>query len=148
MTVEVLRGLARRRARGFTTLENQWELALQRLSSLGLGVDQVRKLADNCTGPTMASRLARVMRYDGPECYYNLLEQVDDSPRTLTEWLGAIDVFYRWLERQGRTTRFQHALGYICCCTQAENGRCLTETVQDMLDAYGYTGDLEQRETA
>lgn len=148
MTVEALRVLARRRARGFTTLEDQWELALGRLASAGLSFDEVRKLAESCTGPTMASRLARVMRGDGRDAYTTLLQQVDESPRTLTEWLGAIDVFYRWMERQGRATGFEHSLGYIRCCTQVDAGRCLTDIVQDMLDTYGYLGDVEQRSTA
>ena len=141
MTVETLRGLARRRARGFTTLEDQWELALGRLSSTGLGNDEVRLLSESCTGPTMANRLARVMRGDGRHAFSILAAYVDDSPRTLTEWLGAIDVFFRWLERQGRYARLNQALGYIHCCTAADPGRPLTDTVQDMLETYGFAGD-------
>jgi len=148
MTVEVLRGLARRRARGFTTLEDQWELALPRLASTGMGFEQVRKLAESCTGPTMASRLARVMKGDGRDGFATLVGHVDESPRNLTEWLGAIDVFYRWLERHGRSTRFGHALGYISCCCQTDPARALTEIVAEMLETYGYAGEEPEKSNA
>ena len=77
-----------------------------------------------------------------PERVRALLERVDESPYSLSNWIDAFIVVRQWLDARGLQAAFQNQLGYVDCgCEAAGAGANLTllpDLVREMLDSYGF----------
>jgi hypothetical protein len=71
-----------------------------------------------------------------------LLDAVDDSPYSLSQWIDAFIVVGQWMEVRGLRASFGDQLGYVhCACESAGTGANLTTlsaVVSEMLDDYGF----------
>jgi hypothetical protein len=73
-----------------------------------------------------------------------ILEYVDESPFSLSDWLDAIEFFYRWLQGNQRKIDFLAMLKYLSCCVESrdaqESGQTFAELIKDMLHTFDYEG--------
>ncbi len=73
-----------------------------------------------------------------------LVENVDESPFTLSEWLEAWELFNDWLGKRNRRANFINILGYLACCGQYLEGKAVfpafCDLLEEMLEEYGFEG--------
>lgn len=137
MTAETLKAVAKNKAKGSFSLEKQWELALQRLLSVGLSEAVFCKIADAASSPKTANRIAKLLSGDARTGVSTLFASCDASRHGLDQWLDALDSLYTWLERTGRNETFEKCLGYISCSSEAAPDARLPWVVLQMLEQYG-----------
>lgn len=137
MTVESLTAIAKNKARGLSSLERQWLLALQRLYSAGLSEEVFSKLADAASSPQVANRLAKLLSGDARSGVEALFANCDASRHGLDQWLESLDALYTWLEKHGRKEGYEKCIGYISCSSEAAPEARLPWVVVQMLEQYG-----------
>jgi len=137
MTTDEINALARDKSRGSVSLERQWALALTRLCSSGLDDALAKTLFHASPGPAIMDRLSRNLGGDPDGAARGLIARCDASAHGLSQWIGALDALYAWLEERSRTATLAHALGYIDCCAEAAPDADLKWTVGDMLSQHG-----------
>ena len=119
-----------------------WERALERLLTTGLDFHRIERLLRNAPNGRFLSHLAELIAKSlAPKTAIDdLLEKVNGSPYSLADWLSALSVLLRHLEKEGRTTSLELALGYLHCCTLADASGSLPDLVSAMLEEYGFEG--------
>ena len=141
--------LAKEKSGGVVSLLQAWRQALARLGSTGLRPEQVARLAACVDTPRQASALAEVFsNSSGPAAAHvdcgELVRLAEQSHHPLEHWVAALLNFFAWMDARGRRTDLPCALGYIQCCDDAigmgNYHAPLPDTVQSMLDEYGYEG--------
>lgn len=148
-----LEGLAKRQAEICDGTEQAWYAALTECvecnECLKLSQDDFLLLLEYVKTPTS---LAHFFRFWCDQCmgsdestrflFSKLIEHVDESAFSLSEWLDAISVFYQWLKRKNAKTDFIEALGYIeCCCEQSQGDlshASLPASVDHSLESFGF----------
>ena len=125
------------------------------LANSSFGAGALRSLADASASPRqfqiMADALAAHNSSDSDDKrdgWPLLVENVDDSPYTLKEWLEAWEFFHHWLQNRNRPTSFFNMLSYLACCGQYLEGKAVYPAfivlLEEMLEGYGF----EDGETA
>lgn len=128
-----------------------WEEALAAWALSPVPERQQQTLAEASQSPAQVRllldlfRLSPVETEPPPERARLFLSLVDESSMPLHEWIAALEVFFHWLQKQGRNTSFGLALGYIQCCSDALGGSGfsyadLPGAVSEMLENYGFDG--------
>jgi hypothetical protein len=73
-----------------------------------------------------------------------LINHVDTSHYSLSDWVDAINIFNTWLENEGRKTSWDMMLGYLACCTESPENKDIkhkfTDILSDMLNEHGFEG--------
>ena len=76
-----------------------------------------------------------------PALKKNLLQEVDESSFSLADWLDALGVLYKWLDKDGLVLLPEHGLGYVSCAAKSVSSNStyihLPSLVQDFLEQYG-----------
>jgi hypothetical protein len=71
-----------------------------------------------------------------------ILDIVNGSAFSLTDWIESINFFYAWLNERKRKIDFVSMLQYLECCVAAQDakqpGITLQTLLQDMLNVHGY----------
>ena len=118
---------------------NQAEKAIQTLAEASASPLQFRLLAE-----ALAAHCTKNPG-DKKDVYSLLIESVNESPYSLSEWLGAWEFFSQWLAKRNRKGGFAVMLGYLDCCSQYIEGKGVIPTfnaqVEEMLEAYGFEGE-------
>lgn len=69
------------------------------------------------------------------------LEDVDDSPFSLRDWVAALRTLGSWLDARKLTLPLQDQIGYVCCAAESAGSSAnltdLSALVDEMLIAYG-----------
>jgi hypothetical protein len=146
--------LARLRADATGEAYMQWLDALEE----GLVLAQVSRLvgtqfatlANACSSPAQFSLMIEAFHEhrkenpSGHSGYQLLVDQVDDSAFSLSEWVEACERIYSWLANNDRSAPLETILGYLRCSAEYvsttfphEN---LGEIVSEMLDNFGFDG--------
>ncbi len=77
-----------------------------------------------------------------PRTFQMLAENVDESEKTLGDWLEAISRVLDWLFDRRKIATYKDILGYIWCGDEAMRGRgadkLLADEVQEQLDEHGF----------
>ncbi len=132
--------------------EAEWENALEnaRMSLKTGAVDcqGLAHIARASRSPEKFTSMARLIyqctkaRPGGGRVADALFGCVNSSPFSLSDWIDAIDYFYRWLVEGRRKVDFFPMIKYLECCVAApdakKNGQTLRALVEDMLDIFGY----------
>jgi hypothetical protein len=73
-----------------------------------------------------------------------LLQEVDQSPYSMGDWIDTIDRFHNWLSDRERKVDFLAMLNYLDCCAASseatEGGQKFSEVLDFMLQVFGYFG--------
>jgi len=151
MTFDV-RALAREKhletGHGETEWENALENARMSLKVGAVGYRDLAHVARASRSPEKFTSMARLI-YQYTKAHPNggrvadaLFRCVNSSPFSLSDWVDAIDYFYRWLVEGKRKVDLLPMLKYLECCVAApdakKNGQTLRALVEDMLDIFGY----------
>lgn len=76
-----------------------------------------------------------------PDRAHLLLDEAEESPYPLRQWLEALQFFDQWLDNRGLSLPIENQIGYIAC--SAESGSAyatltqLPVQLEEMLDTYG-----------
>ena len=107
-------------------------------------------LADACAIPSQFSLMAEALCEHGKENpssrsgFELLVDQVDESPFSLGEWVAACERIYNWLGDNDRQGAFATILGYLQCTAEYVSTTFphekFDDLVAEMLDAYGFDG--------
>jgi len=122
------------------------------LAKSSFGAGALRSLAEASASPRqfqiMADALAAHNSSDSDDKrdgWLLLVENVDESPYTLKEWLEAWEFFHHWLQNRNRRASFFNRLGYLACCGQYLEGKAIYPAfivlLEEMLESYGFEGD-------
>lgn len=69
------------------------------------------------------------------------LEDVDDSPFSLRDWISALRILGSWLDARKLTLSLQDQIGYVSCAAESAGASAnlteLSALVDEMLTAYG-----------
>lgn len=128
-----------------------WRFAYESFAQSGIPEAQGETIAICCQSPEQLVLMTKLLgetpgEVERPEDRIRLfLSIVDESTASLAEWIDALELFYSWLKKDGRTTTLGLALGYIHCCSDAiANGApfsTLAQATEDMLGIYGFEGE-------
>jgi len=146
--------LARRRAEATGQPYMRWLEALEEgrllAPSMALAEPDFSTLACACAIPNQFSLMAEAFYEHGKENpssrtgFELLVEQVDDSPFSLAEWVAACEQLYGWLGHNDRQGAFSTVLGYLQCTAEYVSTTFphekFDDLVAEMLDAYGFEG--------
>lgn len=129
------------------SLEAAWMQALDRADCLGLSASSIVFLIENFEhSSTMIKLLESLPRNKaiGDWLFETLKHQASNSSYALQEWFKALEVLLQYLIREGRSSSFETALGYLTCAaeylSQGSQGFGLAQGVGDFLADYGYDG--------
>lgn len=121
------------------------------MGEVHLGERAFKLTADACRTPKQFSLLveafdehAKVHPY-APNGFNLLVDHVDDSPDSLSDWIAAIEYFYDWLSQNQRPAPgLAQILEYLSCCVESQaqlpHRESLPDVLADMLDRYGFEG--------
>jgi hypothetical protein len=126
------------------------ESARQSLKFIEIDYQSLEYFALASKAPSQFTVIARLIYQYGKSYPHGvlisdlILGYVNDSLFSLSDWIEAIEYFYRWLEKQERKTDFLPMLKYLECCAASpdarESGQTLSALIQDMLQFIGYEG--------
>lgn len=130
-----------------------WQFAYEAFSQAPISESQAETIAQACNSPAQLALMGMLLgesltEPEPPSERVRLfLSIVDESTATLPEWIGALELFYTWLKKTGRSTSFGLALGYIHCCNDAIASNApftnLIQATEEMLGLYGFDGNSE-----
>ncbi len=130
---------------------DEWLVALDNAQSgqsgSTLDISAIETLATASANPWQFRLMSEALdqRNDGPKNNWPLLvESVDESPYSLSEWLAAWEFFSQWLAAQNRQAEFSIMMGYLDCCSEWMEGKSVLPPfdllVEEMLEAFGFEG--------
>lgn len=122
------------------------------LAKSSFGASAQRSLAEASASPRQFQLMADALAEhnlsgsdDKKDGWPLLVENVDESPYTLNEWLEAWEFFHHWLQNRNRRASFSNRLGYLACCGQYLEGKAIFPAfivlLEEMLEGYGFEGD-------
>jgi len=115
------------------------------------GASALRSMAEASASPhqfqLMANALAAHNSSDSEDKrngWSLLVENIDESPYTLKEWMEAWEFFHHWLQSRNRRASFFNRMGYMACCGQYLEGKAIYPAfvvlLEEMLEGYGFEG--------
>ncbi|MCZ6672553.1 MAG: hypothetical protein O7C75_06400 [Verrucomicrobia bacterium] len=129
--------------------EAHWSVALEKTGGLvaqkWLTEGQFEHLAAAALSPRQLLVLAEYAgKQPGKSDFSMLMERVDDSSYSITDWLVAMEAFHDWISSHGKSTSLDMLLGYIACCTDADPNASTVSALRDlvitMLEQFGFDG--------
>ncbi len=134
---------------------DDWLLVLKSakscLAKSSFRASALRSLAETSASPRQFQLMANALAAhnskdseDKRDGWPLLVENVDESPYTLKEWLEAWEFFHHWLHIRNRRASFLNRLGYLACCAQYLEGKTIYPAfvvlLEEMLEGYGFEG--------
>jgi hypothetical protein len=134
--------LADELCRGNLSLKLAWLVALNRLSSAGVSVEDRTRICRACPEPRFAIRFSALLGdTPGDESLRGWFEAINESAYPENQWYEAIDLCFAWLEDNGRRGTLQGLTGYLECSASSQgstgNPESLPEIVASFLDKHG-----------
>lgn len=131
--------------KGNVSLKLAWLVALNRLSSANIPVEQREKICRACPEPRFAIRFASLLNEESPGSEKKAIDSwwaaIENSSHSELEWFQALDKAFAWLEDYGKRAPLSTLTGYIECSTQsneaATSDLSLPDLVEHFIETYG-----------
>lgn len=85
--------------------------------------------------------LAEQFKDEVPALEKRLLQEVDESSFSLSDWLDSLDILYYWLNQRALVLSLHEGLGYVSCAAKSVGNSSslvhLPSLVYDFLEQYG-----------
>lgn len=142
----------------------EWNNIFDEIQSMAclseLKEEGLRTLVEASQNPAHLLFIARVLEEhfcikptqgaDSRTGYKALIENVDSSPYSLSDWIEALHAMAAYLEKKGQRGSLLPMLGYVSCASEAAATRAeglpqLSKTVTEFLEQSGFDAAQEQQ---
>lgn len=128
----------------------EWAKVLEMVKSqakfLNLGFNDIEKLVESSATPHQLMVVIRLFyeysknQVQEDSAFETLIDLVDESSYSLSDWIEGIELFAHWLAKEGRKTHFKSMLEFLICACEAPDTQsaAFKDVIQDFLEVHGF----------